>query len=211
MKNYIHHCFFWLILLNSNIGISQSEEAQQLLLNVEKLAQLKQILSNMKKGYEIISKGYEKVKDISKGNFNLHKEFLDALLKVSPSIKNYRKAFLVITTQQALIKESSKAFSRFTTSNLFNPGELQYIRQVNTNLLNQSLKNLEEFAMVITSGNLRMDDGERLAAIDRIYDNMQEKLTFLRGFINKAKLLGAGRKQQKYEIDHSRKQFGIIP
>ena len=211
MKKFRCYYLGLLTLFISINGLSQSQEVQQLLLNVEKLAELKSILSNMKKGYELISNGYEKVKGISKGNFDLHKEFLDALLEVSPTVKSYRKATLILSTQQALIRESAKARHDFAISNLFNAGELQYFQQVHSNLLNQSLKNLEEFAMVITSGQLRMNDAERLAAIDRIYDNMQEKLVFLRGFTNKTKMLGAGRKQQQYEIDHSRKQFRIIP
>ena len=46
---------------------AQSAEAQQLLLNVEKLSQLKSILKNMYKGYEVVSKGYNAIQDISKG------------------------------------------------------------------------------------------------------------------------------------------------
>ena len=53
------------------IGIStveaQSYEAQRLLLDTEKLTQLKSILSNMQESYDILTKGYEAVKDISQG------------------------------------------------------------------------------------------------------------------------------------------------
>ena len=68
---------------------AQSDEVQQLLLNIEKLAQFKKILKNMKNGYQIIFKGYTAVKDISQGNFNLHKTFLDGLMQVSPAVKKY--------------------------------------------------------------------------------------------------------------------------
>lgn len=45
---------------------AQSQEAQQLLLNVEKLSQLKQILTDMKKGYQVISTGYNTIEGLSK-------------------------------------------------------------------------------------------------------------------------------------------------
>jgi hypothetical protein len=70
---------------------AQSDEAQQLLLNVEKLAQFKEILRDMKKGYEIVSNGYNTIKDISKGSFNLHDAFLNALLQISPTVKKYAR------------------------------------------------------------------------------------------------------------------------
>jgi hypothetical protein len=63
------------------IAAAQSAEVQQLLLNVEKLAQLKKILSNMKTGYQIVSGGYNTIKDISKGNFNLHQTSTEELEK----------------------------------------------------------------------------------------------------------------------------------
>ncbi len=43
---------------------AQSAEVQQLLLNYEKLNQLKNILSDMKKGYQIVSKVYSTIKNI---------------------------------------------------------------------------------------------------------------------------------------------------
>ena len=54
---------------------AQSEEAEQLLLNVEKLAQLKGILKNMYEGYRVVSKGYTTIKDISQDNYTLHQDF----------------------------------------------------------------------------------------------------------------------------------------
>src|SRR5262245_3910683 len=66
---------------------AQSAEIQQLILNIEKLSQFKKILSDMKKGYELLSGGYKSVKDMTEGNFSLHKTFLDALMQVSPTVK----------------------------------------------------------------------------------------------------------------------------
>src|SRR5687768_17492678 len=78
---------------------AQSFEAQQLLLNVEKLAQLKQILSDLKKGYGIVSAGYNTIKNISEGNFKLHQVFLDGLLQVSPVVKKYKRIVDIISNQ----------------------------------------------------------------------------------------------------------------
>ena len=72
-------------------SMGQSAEIQQLILNIEKLSQFKKILSDMKKGYELLSGGYKTVKDMTEGNFSLHKTFLDALMQVSPAVKNYKR------------------------------------------------------------------------------------------------------------------------
>jgi cell fate (sporulation/competence/biofilm development) regulator YmcA (YheA/YmcA/DUF963 family) len=201
------------ILLTSDcrIAIAQSQEAQQLLLNVEKLARLKSILSKMKQGYQVISQGYDKVKALSQGNFNVHKTFLDGLLQVSPIVRNYRKAAGIIQTQQSILKEYNLGKISFSSSALFSTGERQYLDKVGGNLLQQSLKQLEEFAMVITSGEMRMSDGERLEAIDRIYSTMQDQLHFLRQFTNSNRLMAAGRKMEQYDINNARKLHGVNP
>ena len=99
----------WVILFSfSGQVVAQSTEIQQLLLNVEKLAQLKKILSNMKKGYEIVSTGYNTIKDISKGNFNIHQTFLNGLMQVSPTVKKYKRIAEIITYQTQLVKNTNQ-------------------------------------------------------------------------------------------------------
>lgn len=187
----------------------QSAEAQQLILNVEKLAQLKKILSNMKKGYEIVSNGYNTIKDISKGNFNLHDAFLNALLQVSPTVKKYKRVEDIITCQSQIIKEYKSAFKRFKASNLFNVSETNYMEDVYKNLFNKSLQNLDELTIVITAGKLRMSDDERIAAIDRIYNEISDKLVFLRSFNNEGNVLAVQRGREMVDTKVSQKLNGL--
>ena len=184
---------------------AQSAEAQQLILNVEKLAQLKKILSNMKKGYEIVSSGYNTIKDISRGNFNLHDAFLSALLQVSPTVKKYKRVSDIITCQTQIVKEYKAAFRRFNSSNLFNISELNYMSNVYSNLFNKSLQNLNELTIVITAGKLRMSDDERIAAIDRVYIEMTDKLVFLRSFNNETNVLAVQRGREMVDTKVSKK------
>lgn len=187
----------------------QSAEAQQLLLNVEKLAQFKKILSNMKKGYEIVSNGYNTIKGISKGNFNLHDAFLNALLQVSPTVKKYKRVADIITCQSQIIKEYKSASKRFKASNLFNVSEINYMEDVYKNLFNKSLQNLDELTIVITAGKLRMSDDERIAAIDRIYNEISDKLVFLRSFNNEGNVLAVQRGREMVDTKLSQKLNGL--
>lgn len=118
---------------------AQTDEAAQLLLNVEKLAQFKQILADLKKGYEVVSKGYSSIKDLSEGNFNLHKTFLDALMEVSPTVRKYKKVSDIIETQITLVKEYKSAMNRSRAAGKFSAQELDYISGVYDKLFNLSL------------------------------------------------------------------------
>jgi hypothetical protein len=189
--------------------VAQSTEIKQLLLNVEKLAQLKKILSNTKKGYEVVSNGYNGIRDISKGNFNLHEVFLDGLIQVSPTVRKYKKIGEIIMFQSQLVKEYKSAFRRFDQSNLFNLNEMKYMTNVYTNLFNKSLQNLDELAMVITAGKLRMSDDERLNVIDRIFGDMGDKLVFLRTFNQENNVLAIQRGREMVDTRVSKKLNGF--
>jgi hypothetical protein len=195
--------------ISSNVLYAQSTEAQQLLLNVEKLAQLKKILSNMKKGYEIVSTGYNTIKDISQGNFNLHDAFLNALLQVSPTVRKYKRVADIISCQSQIVKEYRSAFNRFKSTNLFNSSEITYMEDVYKNLFNKSLQNLDELGMVLTAGKLRMSDDERIAAVDRIYKDISDKLVFLRSFNNEGSVLAVQRGREIVDTKLSEKLNGL--
>jgi DNA repair ATPase RecN len=188
---------------------AQVNEIAQLALNIEKLSQFRSILSDMKKGYKILNGGYNTIKNISEGNFNIHKEFLDGLMDVSPAVKNYRKVPQIIRYQLLLTNEYKSALNRFRQSDVFDLSELQYMERVYGNLLKHSLRSLDELLLIITSNKMRMSDDERLKAIDKIFDDMEEKLVFLRGFNNNTSVLELQRTKEKKSIESSRSRYGL--
>lgn len=187
---------------------AQSAEIQQLILNIQKLNQLRSILDNMYKGYTILSNGYNTVKNLAEGNFKLHEIFLDKLMQVSPTVKKYHRIVEIISMQKQLVQEYKSARHNFREANVFSAGDLDYLQSVYDNLVDRSLKNLDELLMVVTSGQLRMNDAERLDAIDRIFEDMQDKFNFLRYFNNKTTLLAAQKKKTLQETKDIMKLFG---
>jgi DNA repair ATPase RecN len=199
------------ILLCSVASLSvkaQSAEVEQLLLNWEKLTQLKKILNNMYDGYAILYKGYTAVKDMSEGNFSLHKNFLDALLDVSETVRTYKRIHDIVNYQLRIVREYKGAITQFTSSGNFTLDELKHLKSVYAGLLDQSAKSLEELVMVITAGELRMSDEERMEAIGRIYANVVEQFSFLKDFNSGTSLLSVQRSAAKAEVELSRRLHG---
>ncbi|MGC4102310.1 TerB family tellurite resistance protein [Ferruginibacter sp.] len=188
---------------------AQAQELEQLALNIEKLAQFKQILTNLKKAYEILYGGYTTIKNISEGNFNLHQTFLDGLLKVSPAVQKYKKVADIISLQLQIVKEYKAAFSRFKNNTLFRPEEIEYLSKVYSNLFSKSLQHLDDLATVITDNKLRMSDDERLQRIDQIFTGMQDKLVFLRQFNSNTAVLGIQRSKEKNDVDVMQKLHDV--
>ena len=200
-------CLILLTTISLNC-YSQSQEAQQLLLDWEKLTQFKKILKDMYDGYKIIHKGYTTIRDISSGNFSLHKNFLDELMEVSPAVKEYKRIADIINYQLLIVKQYKAAFKQFKEDKNFTLEEINYISKVYSNLFNESVKNLDELAMVITAGKLRMSDDERLQAIDRIYAGIEDQFSFLQDFNSSTSYLSLQRQSEQTDIDMSRKILG---
>ena len=206
----------WMLALFLMVGWAakspgQSQEVKQLLLDIEKLAQLKNILSDLKEGYEILYSGYSAIKNISEGNYNLHDLFLSSLMEVSPAVRKYQRIRDIISNQLSLISESKKAVSQFGSSGLFSAGELDYFQNVYKQLSAQSVQNLESLLAIVTSGQLRMSDDERLKAIDAIYQSGADQLVFLRHFNNQAKILELQRDREQNEVSVLNQLYNVNP
>lgn len=198
-----------LLLLNLQTASAQAEEAAQLLLNVTKLTQLKQILTDLEKGYTTLKSGYTQISSIASGNFTLHEAFLDGLLQINPTVKNYHKVAEIIRFQIRLIKDYKSAFLRFKTSGHFTANEISYLSKVYGNLFQSSLQQLDELTLVLTTGTLRMTDEERLTAIDQIHTEIQDKLHFLTAFNHETTVLAIHRSHESQGIKNVQELYGI--
>jgi hypothetical protein len=178
---------------------AQSEDLTQLILDIEKLTQLKGILTDMKTGYDIINGGYNEVKQIASGNFNLHSTFLNGLLVISPAVANYGRVADIVLKQGYIVTEYQRYYGQFKNSGTFNSDEIAYLGNVYTTLLQQSLQNLSQLTDILMAGKLRMNDDERIKAIDHIYTDTDDKLSFLRHFDQQAAIMAA---QRQHEVNN---------
>jgi hypothetical protein len=205
-----------LILVTIFVGSSVAAPAQsladdikQLVLDYQKLKEEKAILTDMYTAYNLISQGYDQIKGIAHGNFTLHQTFLNVLLAVSPAVRNYYKVAQIINNEAELVREYQSAQHYFQSSGHFTLNELTYFNDLYAGLLSRSLQNLDELAMVMTADQLRMSDGERLNAIDRIDESMTTQLTTLRTFNNANAITDGQRSMINTDIQSLQSLYGI--
>src|SRR5690606_8785840 len=198
------------LCMGSQTGaIAQSQEAQQLLLNWEKLRQLEEILDNMYRGYKILDKGYTTIKNIAQGNYSIHQLFIDGLMAVNPSIRNYKRIPFIIEYQKLWLKGYQRAYNPFRQDPKFKLEEIEYLANVYKFLFDASLRNIDELMMIITATKLSMSDDERMQAIDRIFFDMEDKLIFLRAFNNNTQLLAIQRARARNDVETMQKLYGV--
>ena len=188
---------------------AQAQEMQQLILDIEKLTQMKGILSDMKTGYQIYQQGYGTISNLSKGNFDLHNVFITGLMAVSPSVRNYGRIAEILANEASLISEYKRESSLFQQSGSFTVSELSYMSDVYTRLVSETLDNVEELTNVITANKLRMSDAERIKAIDRIYATSSDKLQFLQSFDNQGVALSLQRSKDAADTQTLKQLYGL--
>jgi hypothetical protein len=213
MKKHLRHIvillIFFICMSKTEKSSAQAQEMQQLILDIEKLTQLKGILSDMKTGYQIYQQGYGSISQLSKGNFDLHSVYLNGLLSINPTVKNYGRVAEIITQQASLLSEYKSSYKQFRQSGTFSANELSYMSDVYTQLVTQSLENLDELTNVLTAGKLRMSDDERMRAIDRIYASSSDKLQFLRHFNRQGVNLSLQRSKEIGDTHTLKQLYGI--
>ncbi len=176
MKKYILAVFF---IGYCSLGFSlkaQDQEIMQLILNVEKLNNLREIHSNMVKGYTVLVRGYEQVSSLSEGNFNIHKTFIDGLSEVSPVVRDYGKAREIVQLQTELLSAYKDALSGITKQPLYSFKEKTQLQQLYSGIFQKALALSQQTVSVLSSGVLKMSDGQRLESLDQLHREILTEL-----------------------------------
>lgn len=176
---------------------------------LQQIAALQIYIGYVQKGYKIAEEGLTTISGFTRGEFNLHSDYLNSLKTVNPEIRKYVRIADIIDLQVKIVKSYNSNYRQITSSNAFSSDELGYIRSVFSSLLDDCEKALDELIAVITDDKLEMKDDERMTRIDKLYLAMQDKFIFSRSFGNDARLLAASRIKEQADIKMSRDLQGI--
>jgi hypothetical protein len=139
----------------------------------------------------------------------LYQDYFDELWKVKTLISGFNRVRTVIQTQQKILVEYRTAFSRSQLDQHFTTGELGYMGQVYTGMLEESLRNLEQLYTVINGFRTQMSDGERLRFINEVSVQMNLNLTHLRQFNQQNIQISIQRSKQQQELATVKKLYGL--
>lgn len=211
MKTIIIILFGLLITGNlaAQAGEWTNQKKTQTKYKIKQIALLKLYASYASRGYTVVKSGLRTIGDIKKGDFDLHSNYFLSLNKVSPKVKGYSKIAAILSMQLALTRRVRKGMQTFSSDTCLTTTEMRYIIRVLTNLLNESSKLLDELTTVISDKELQLKDDERIAAIDRLYLDMEDKKLFAISFCKTAVALSIQRKNEKMDIIISKKLNGL--
>ncbi|PWT74956.1 MAG: conjugal transfer protein TraI [Bacteroidetes bacterium] len=144
----------------------------------------------------------EKTKD-------LYASYYQELSEVKSVIAGYDKVKTIIALQSRIISEYQTAYSLFRRDPNFSPPEIDYMYQVYSGILNESVKNVDQLMLVVNAFVTQMSDGERLATISDAAKAMQKNYNDLREFNNRNKMLSLQRTSENKNVESVKNLYGL--
>jgi hypothetical protein len=151
----------------------------------------------------------EEISDWTEKQRTLYKDYFDELNKVKSVIAYYRKVKDIIEKQVRLVEAYKKAWNLFRQDKHFNPDELDFMQQVYSGILDESVNNLDQVYLVVNSFQTQMSDAQRIRIIDAAADKVDENYTDLQTFNRENMLLSLQRAKTENEIGAVKKLYGL--
>lgn len=140
------------------------------------------------------------ISDWTERQKKLYSGYYEELQKVRAVIGTYQRIKDLTTTQAEIVKEYQWAVSLFRRDKHFSAEELTHMEEVYRGILDESLKNLDQIFVVISSFKTEMSDAKRLELIDAAADKMEQNYADLKQFNQQNITLSIQRAKSDLEI-----------
>lgn len=140
---------------------------------------------------------------------DLYQAYFDELWKVKDVLSYYHRIKEITQQEVSLVKQYHSAWNGVRQDGHFTANELAYIGQVYTGILAESVKNLDQLALVINSFTTQMTDAKRLDIINKAADGMQQNYDDLVQFNSRNIRISLQRSRDENEINVIKHLYGI--
>lgn len=190
------------------IGCFSFAQSKQIKLYQQQIEANAVYIQYLKKAVSIAKTGLTTIDDIKNDEFKLHdiffKELSNVNKKIKSSLSNIGK---IISYQLNTLKSYKKSYARIKASGQFTPRELDYIHGVFGKLLDDCSNIILELTELISDGNYKMTDGERIKHVNELFVKMQRNYQFCQKFSGNNLILAMQRLKESQETNESKKIF----
>ncbi len=140
---------------------------------------------------------------------DLYGEYYNELWQIKSYIADYQRVKDIIAKQIALVSAYKSAYALFQKDSHFSADEIQSMYKFYSNLIDQSVKNLEEISLVINAFTTQMSDAMRLKIIDEAGSRIDKNYSDLQKFNQQNILLSLQRSQSENDINTVKQLYGL--
>lgn len=182
----------------ADIAVQKAQNVTIGLQNVQK--EIENELSQLQLGE--IGDWEQKIKDI-------YSDYFTELWKVKTAISYFKEITGIISQQSQLVNEYKQAYNLVKQDSHFTPSEIEYIYNVYSGIVGESIKSLDQIVLVLTSFSLQMSDASRLAIIKQASEDIQRQTADLRKFNNQTAQISLQRSRNQQEINTVKTLYGL--
>jgi hypothetical protein len=139
----------------------------------------------------------------------LYQNYFDELRKVKTAIAYYHRVKDIIADQTAMVAEYKSAWATFRQDKNFSGDELNYMAEIYSGMMTESLKTIDQLFMVVNAFTTQMTDAKRLEVINHAANSIEKSLLDLKDFNNQNKLISIQRAAARGEIEYVKKLYGL--
>lgn len=140
---------------------------------------------------------------------DLYQDYFDELWKVKDVLGYYHKIKEITEKEVALVNQYRRAWNGVTQDSHFSVDEIDYMGKVYTGIIEESVKNLDQVALVINSFVTQMSDQKRMQIIDEAAEAMQKNYNDLKAFTNENIRLSIQRSKDEHDVAVVRALYGM--
>ena len=140
---------------------------------------------------------------------DLYANYYAELWKIKSAIAYYERVKQIIAEQVALVNSYKQAYALFKQDKHFTVEETDYMYNVYSGILDQSVKNLDQIYLVINAFATQMSDAERLKIIDGAASRIDQNYSDLKEFNNNNIKLSLQRSKDENDLNTVKKLYGL--
>jgi len=140
---------------------------------------------------------------------DLYAEYYQELSLVKQIISDYDKVKSILQLQSRIVSEYKSAYALFQQDKNFSAGEIKYMYNVYSGILDESIKNLDQAMLVVNDFVTQMSDGSRMNIIDNAAKGMQKNYDDLKQFNNQNIQLSLQRANENNNLSTVKQLYGL--
>jgi hypothetical protein len=182
----------------ADLAVQQIQNETIVLQNAQK--ELENIMTKL--DLDDITDWVQKTKD-------LYSEYYNELETVKDIISGYDKIKSLVVMQARIVSQYTSAYALFKKDKHFSIAELDYMANVYSGILDQSLKNLDQALLVVNALTTSMIDAQRLNIINSASSGMQKNYDDLKRFNNQNIQLSLQRGAAAGDVEKVKELYGL--
>jgi hypothetical protein len=140
---------------------------------------------------------------------DLYEEYYNELAAVKDLISGYDKLKNLVNMQAAIVSQYQSAYGLSKQDKHFTATELAYMLNIYSGIVDQSLKNLDQALMVVSSLTTSMTDAARMNIIENASKGMQKNYDDLKRFNSQNIELSLQRGKAEGDVESVKALYGL--